>query len=491
MLRRGLGLGHGKWCGLRTAYGPLPTCPPAYLPTAVFLLLSAFCFSPAAYCQLPAAAPAQVSTQARDLILQGFELLGRHDAVSAEKAFRQAIEVQPEVEPAHRGLALALREQDRLAEALRELQTATQLDPSDADAHFTLGSVAWALSMPVNTRAGNKKGMTAAEYQNLAGMEFSKALALSPKDPMLRMNLAVLYLESDRTHDAVQEAEEATHIAPDNAEAHVTLGRGYFASGEEEKAASEYEAAAKLDPQSGDAYFALGQMRMFQRRTAQAEEALRHAIQVSPNLGPAYAALAQILMAQSKNLEARGLLDKAVGLSAQDWQSQYQLAVLLNQAGETARATELLQKVLQVNPDFAGAREQLATGLLRRGDIAGATDLADKMIAADPRGAEGHRIMAVALWKQRDYDGSLAECAMALNADENSSSMLALQSVALWQTGRKKEAQKAFRDAAKVEPKVGTAEVFCRLLLCDERDIGVIGDFLRRNRWLLLPQSQP
>ena len=178
--------------------------------------------------------------------------MGQHDAAGAEKAFRQAIEVQPEVEAAHRGLGLALREEGRLTEAFRELQTATQLDPSDSDAHYTLGSVAWALSMPANAPTGNTTRLSSSDYQNLASAEFSKALALSPKDPMLRISLAVLYLDSDRPHDAVPQAEEAVHIAPNNALAHVTLGRAYFASGEEEKAASEYEAAAKLDPHDGE-----------------------------------------------------------------------------------------------------------------------------------------------------------------------------------------------------------------------------------------------
>jgi len=45
------------------------------------------------------------------------------------RLFRQAIDVQPEVEAAHRGLGLALREEGQLAEAFRELQTATQLNP--------------------------------------------------------------------------------------------------------------------------------------------------------------------------------------------------------------------------------------------------------------------------------------------------------------------------------------------------------------------------
>jgi tetratricopeptide (TPR) repeat protein len=140
---------------------PLGAFAPWFLCVRLFIAgaPTTFCLLLTVHSQLPSAVSApigQVSKQASDLILQAFELLGEHDAVGAEKAFRQAIEVQPEVEAAHRGLGLALREEGRLAEAFRELQTATQLNPSDSDAHYTLGSVAWALSMPANTPPGKK-----------------------------------------------------------------------------------------------------------------------------------------------------------------------------------------------------------------------------------------------------------------------------------------------------------------------------------------------
>jgi len=65
--------------------------------------------------------------------------------------------------------------------------------------------------------------------------------------------------------------------------------------------------------------------------------------------------------------------------------------------------------------------------------------------------------------------------------------MLALQSLGLWELGDKKAAQQAFRQASKLEPRIGTAEVFCRLILCDARDLGLIGDFLRKNRVVIQP----
>ena len=99
------------WVKLINPRGKASACP----------LLFAFCllltsFGDTATGQTPNAnsVPAgEVSKQANGLILQGFDLLSQHDAAGAERVFRQAIDVQPEVEAAHRGLALALRDQGR------------------------------------------------------------------------------------------------------------------------------------------------------------------------------------------------------------------------------------------------------------------------------------------------------------------------------------------------------------------------------------------
>ena len=70
-----------------------------------------------------------------ELVNKGFDLLARRDAAGAEAAFRQAIDLQPELEMAHRGLGMALRDRGQDEAALRELEVATRLNPSDADAH--------------------------------------------------------------------------------------------------------------------------------------------------------------------------------------------------------------------------------------------------------------------------------------------------------------------------------------------------------------------
>ena len=436
--------------------------------------------------QASAPAAPQLLPGVAEAVNKGFDLLARQDAAGAEAAFRHAIDLQPELEMAHRGLGMALRARGQDEAAVRELEVATRLDPSDADAHYELANTAWALSRKSAT-SQRARGTDTQDYRALAAGEFKKLAALRPQDASIPQILAELDLEAGRKEDALAEMQEAARAAPNDAATHVALGRVYFAQAEEEKSAAEFQQALKLNPKEGQAYLALGQMRFLQRRYAQAAENFQQALQVSPNLGPAYAGMAQIFTQQGRSADARKMLEKVVALDPQDWQSQYQLAVLMNTAGEVGAATEMLGKVTRLHPDYLPAQEQLAMDLVRRGDLAQASAKADALIAEQPQAAEGHRLRALILRKQHDLEGALAEAAMALGSEPDSASMLALESLSLWELKRKKDSLAAFRAAAKLEPKVATAEVFCRLLACDAGDIGTVSDFLRRNRWVLAP----
>jgi tetratricopeptide (TPR) repeat protein len=292
------------------------------------------------------------------------------------------------------------------------------------------------------------------------------------------------------SQDPVAQAEEAVRLATvpsQKAAAYVALGRAYFTKGEEDKAEAALKSAIDLDPANVDAHLELGQLRVFQHKVPEAEAEFRQAVRVAPDSAAANATLAEVLLQTGRNAEARKFLEKAVSLDARDWHSQYRLATLLSD--DLARATELLTNVTRLAPDFLPAREELGLALLRRGDSKAATALAEAMIAAQPKAAEGHGLMAMTLWKGRNFEASLAECAMALAADPNSSRMELLQALELWQMDRKKEAQQLFVHAAKKEPDLATAALFCRLLLCEARDVGVVDEFLRKNRWALTPRE--
>lgn len=433
----------------------------------------------------------QVSDESSTLISQGFDDLARNDPRDAEAAFRKVIDIRPEISSAHRGLALALWAEGKGSAALREMTIATRLPPESADAHFELAKFAWALSyQPDNSKDGAAKN-TLTELQSLAIKEMNSAASLKPKDASVLLSLARMQLEISRYRDAIANAQEAIGLAPSNPLAHVVLGEALLAEKEESEAESEFKKALELNPNDGDVHLELGQLRVFQHRLDDAQKEFRRATELSPSSGQAYAAWAGLLMDSGHKSEARSLLEKAVALDSNDWLSRYRLGILLFEGGETVRATDMLQTVAKLRPDFLPAQEQLAFGLLRRGDAEGASKQAEALLAQNPQAPEGHHVMALVLWRRHDLEGSLAECAIAQAAESDSTAMLALESLELWQLDRKKEARATFVRAAKTEPHLGTAEVFCRLIFCEAKDVGAVEDFLRKNRYAIAPSDVP
>lgn len=252
-------------------------------------------------------------------------------------------------------------------------------------------------------------------------------------------------------------------------------------------AETAFRKAIELQPRSATAHRGLGEALWVQARARDAVRELRAAVQLDPSDAAAYAALGEALFHAGQVAEARGALEKAVALDAGDWHSQFRLAQLLLEAGEASRAMPMLEKVIRAQPEFLPAQEELAVAQMRRGDLESARAQAESMTARNSKAPEGHRLLALLLWKQRSYEDSLAECALALSGDPDSASMLGLQALELWELGDKKAAQQAFRQAVKVEPRIGTSEVFCRLVTCEARDVGLVENFLRRNRVVILP----
>ncbi|HVA00924.1 MAG TPA: tetratricopeptide repeat protein [Terriglobia bacterium] len=430
------------------------------------------------------------SAKAQSLLQQGAEHVVQKDYAGAEAAFREAIEDDPTLAAAHRELGLALWAQGHPAAAWKELRLAARLDPRDANVHYALGKLAWLLYQEPAAREAEIQGLSPDDFQSLALSEIEKAVTLAPGNFKMRLDLAELTLAVGHDKQAQTQAEEAIPLATshvDRSLAHVTMARALLATGDEDGAQREYQKALAENPKNASAYLNLGQLRLFQHKSMEAANYFRQAIATSPDLQPAYVALAQLLTNAHQPAEARALFEKAVTLDPKDWHTRYEFALLLMDAGQSSRAKDILTGIAAHQEDFLPAREQLALLLLRQGDLTGAQAQAQDLIARNPQAGEGHRVMALVLWRERKIEPSLSECAMALAVDPHSTSMLALQAIALWQEKQKQNAQAAFREAARTDPSIASGSTFCRLIACDSRDIPLVDEFLRKNRWVLNP----
>jgi tetratricopeptide (TPR) repeat protein len=124
------------------------------------------------------------------------------DDPDAEAALRTAALLAPELAFTRWMYGAYLAREGFLAEGLRELQAARELDPDEAGISFELG-VALALS-------GNYEG---------AVDELYRAAELDPEDGWIRVVLGLALLEEERGSEALIELELGARARPDDAEA--------------------------------------------------------------------------------------------------------------------------------------------------------------------------------------------------------------------------------------------------------------------------------
>ncbi|MCV9942016.1 FecR domain-containing protein [Rhizobium sp. BT-175] len=86
---------------------------------------------------------------------------------------------------------------------------------------------------------------------------FKKAIELDPQDPLLRSNLAILYLDQGRMKEAKREIDTAIALDPSFDHALLARGRYYLQIGEKDKALADLLAASTANPAHSQSQFML------------------------------------------------------------------------------------------------------------------------------------------------------------------------------------------------------------------------------------------
>ncbi|XP_071791309.1 protein O-mannosyl-transferase TMTC1-like isoform X1 [Asterias amurensis] len=178
----------------------------------------------------------------------------------ASEAYREAIQLNPHNAQTrtHYGQVLAsLRHVDK---AIKELQSALEVDPAFADAHRQLASV-YALA------GKHKEGLRHA----------SIALQLEPgaeqsKKAGILFEIGNFLKELGRDQDAIQSYEEALKLNPDLSSAHLNLGAMFHLRGEYSGARRHYTEALRLEPDNQTLLQNIAKLNRAEQRAAKQRE---------------------------------------------------------------------------------------------------------------------------------------------------------------------------------------------------------------------------
>ncbi|MGF6779519.1 tetratricopeptide repeat protein [Paraburkholderia sp. GAS334] len=193
-------------------------------------------------------------------------------------SYRTAVALKPDLRIAHHSLGLLLKARGEPEEAIRSLRHA--LDPTDADAHNSIGTV-----------------LRDIGDLDAALTHFDTAIALKPDFAEAHCNRGSVLRRQSRFEESAKSCIRAIELAPTLAEAYNSLGIAYYGLDRLEAATLSHQHAIELDPNNADAYHNLGVVLLKHDKPYEALECCHKALQLAEVSAPMYISLGDILRA--------------------------------------------------------------------------------------------------------------------------------------------------------------------------------------------------
>ena len=175
-------------------------------------------------------APHQVASDLGELTL----LVGRQRAVLAQRLFEMTLAHAPDDAPARSGLAIALAQQQRYADAISEAQRAVNTVPDSPQAHLDLAKILFGMCAAGDALAPQA---SCRPLLDAARGHFERSMQLSPEAPEAHagMGLALARLGEERTR-AIEHLNFAYDLSQWLPQLSLELAKLYLADGREAQA---------------------------------------------------------------------------------------------------------------------------------------------------------------------------------------------------------------------------------------------------------------
>lgn len=290
---------------------------------------------------------------------------------NGQKACEQALRLSETLAAAHGCVATFYDGTGRYEDAVKELQRALELEPTNDGFLRELARAQEKLGKPADAERTLRQAIAArphywANYNLLGSVYFNRGryaeaaemfkhvVDLAPDSPFGYGNLGGAYVHLGRYADAIPVFQRSADIRP-TAAAYSNLATAYFGRRQFLESAQAYEEAAKLDVKNHVIWGNLGDARYWApgRRT-QAAEAYRKALALGEEtlkVNPRDAALLGQLASYYAMLGARepamSLLQRALDAAPQDAGVRFKAALIHNQFKEVEQTLDWLKKAAE------------------------------------------------------------------------------------------------------------------------------------------------
>ncbi len=322
---------------------------------AVLYLTSVACSSP--------------QTKETKYLRKGEALREKKDYGRALLEFKNASTAMPkDAEPYYQS-GLTYLEMGNLADGMRSLRKATELNPKHQPAQLKLAELL--------------TGSRDKETVQRAASQLEAVLSASPDNSEANDALALAEWKLGKTDEAIERLEDTLVKFPSRLQTSVELAR--LKLGQKDAAGAEQVLmqAAAAAPQSSAAQLALGQLHMLTNEPAKAEAELRKAIQLDSKNGPAFLAVAAIETAGNRMEEAEQTYRQLAALAQPQYKPLH--ALFLFKTGKRDAALAEFEKLFHDDPNDRSARSRLYAAYVALGKNQDAQNLVAAALKKNPK----------------------------------------------------------------------------------------------------------
>ena len=391
----------------------------------------------------------------------------------AEKAYEQALKVNPQDASALIGLGKTLQQAGRHSEALARFEASNQSDADNLKAQIGIAQSKLSLERLDDAEADLKKlreahpkefevaywlgrAQDALGRREAAEKSYREAISLGGgklRSVSAYVGLVTLLNQLGRDAEAKSILAEAQKRLPNAPAIHRAFGDLASSQGNYEAALTEYRAALALDPKDVGAKFELGVALRRMRRFADALQVFDE-VAAADTDHPGLALERGLLFEESGNREqALHAYEQALAKAPTDLDVMLRVGCGKAAAGRGKEASVLLRKVLEVRPNSAETSHCLGRALLVEGNnLSDAQRMLQRAVELDPNRAQYHLYVGWVAADIGQMDKARASLNKALELDKGFADAHWRRGILSARQGAAKNAVADFTEALRLRP---------------------------------------
>ncbi len=333
-------------------------------------------------------------------IERGDEFFVAGDYDQAEAAYRQAIEMAPNLPGPHDSLAWVLYSKGDYPGAQAEFEQAMEIDPRWADPHIGMGYIHLARQDAQAAEQDFQTALNLADDPYYAGQAYYGLGSLAHQ--LDDLEAAIAYYQQ-----AVREDWQLTM-------AHMDMAIAYYAMSDYTRTVEHANDLLGISPNWGAphallamAHYQLGQTELMERELDWAEDL---------NSSDLYSQLllAEVYWDLEDYTAALDILELANALYPENPQVPFLIARLNALEGNFDEAIILIDTQITLNPEMVDAYLARAWVLIERQDLGGAMSDLDKALALKPESWEVHNLRSFVTFHQGKLEDAFQEAELSI-----------------------------------------------------------------------------